>query len=401
MVGDATVADPPALGDGLTLGGLSGLVALDGSGTSFATLTDRGPNGEVELRGKKQLVFPLPSYTPRIVKLRLEASGLRVVETIPLRLPDGYTDPVTKSRELTGLPSHDAGEVPYDTTAGDRLPFDPNGVDTEGLALDPRDGSFWVADEYGPSILHVGPDGTVLARYIPRGLGLDAPGENVRELLPAALTRHKPNRGFEGIAIAPDGSRAFAIMQSPLSNPDKKAGEASRHVRLVALDTTVVGEPRLAGTYLYRAEAAAEVGSAEQDDVKIGDLAAVSATRVLVGERDSADGGTHKRIYLVDLAAATDLTDREELGGKTLEQASEADLRRLGVEAARKSTVVNLAELGYRPEKLEGLALVDPWTVAAINDNDFGIASIDERRRVTRSGVTSRLVQIRLPEPLR
>src|SRR6266540_4365485 len=399
IIVDARADDAPDVGGGLRLGGFSGLYALDKSGTLFATVTDRGPNGDTYVPGKKQPVFPLPNFSPSIVKLRVDSGHLQVVETIPLRLLDGYTDPVTSSRNVTGLPSYDGGEVGYAPNGKDRLPIDPNGLDTEGLAIDPRDGSYWLCEEYGPSVLHVAADGTILARLVPRGLDLPAPGENVRGLLPEVLLKRKPNRGFEGVGIAPDGSRVFALMQSPVSNPDKKTGEASRHLRLVVLDTSESNEPKLAAMYVYQTEAYTSVGAEEQDDVKIGDLAAVSATRLLVAERDSDEDGKHKKVYLIDLAGATDILNREDFGGKTLEQASEADLRRLGVEYVRKSLALDLAKLGYRPEKFEGLALVDPFTIAAVNDNDFEIDSIDARGKIAKSGTASRLVVVRFPDP--
>lgn len=402
LVSDANVEEAPELGEGLRLGGFSGLFALDKDGTTFLSLTDRGPNGEVQIRGKKGMSFPLPSYSPRIVKLRLEGGKLRVAETVQLKLLDGFTDVITNTRDVSGLPAFDGvGEVPYDANSRDRLPFDPYGVDTEGITVDPRDGSYWLAEEYGPSIMHVSVDGTILLRLVPRGVDLGGPGQTVRGLLPGSLSKRKANRGFEGIAIAPDGSRVFAIMQSPLSNPDKKAGEASRHIRLVALDTSNADQPKLIGMYLYQAESFKDVGGKDQDDIKIGDLAALSATRMLASERDSDEGGSHKKVYVIDLAEATDITERESVSGKTVEQVSEADLRKAGIKLVGKALVVDLAKLGYRPDKLEGLAVVDANTLAVINDNDFGIDSIDDKSRVIKSNTPSRLVLIRVPEPLR
>ncbi|MFN8523371.1 MAG: esterase-like activity of phytase family protein [Chloroflexota bacterium] len=402
IVADASLADAPEVGDGFRLGGFSGLFSLDKAGTLFATLTDRGPNGEIRVSGKKQMAFPVPEYTPRVVRLKLEGSKLKVTDVVMLKLAEGYTDTVTHSREITGLPGiEEQGDVPFDPAGKVRLPLDPNGVDSESIALDTRDGSYWIGEEYGPSILHVAPDGTIRSRLVPVGYGIDAPGEGVIEMLPSVLTRRKVNRGFEGIALSPDGSRLFAIMQSPLSNPDKKTGEASRNIRIVVVDSSNADDPKLVGMYVYRAEAYTEVGAIEQDDVKIGDIAALTNQRLLVGERDSAENGTHKKVYRVDLDGATDVTDRGESGGRTIEQMTDADFKRAGIEMVRKSMVVDLATLGYRPDKLEGLAVVDPNTLAVINDNDFGIASIDDRAKIVKSGAQSRLIVVRLPDALR
>jgi hypothetical protein len=401
VASDVRLDNAPALENGFTVGGFSGLVAPDGTGVTFITTTDRGPNGEIKVDGRKELAFPLPTYTPRLVKLRLEGGNLEVMETITLKLPEGYTDPVTKTRELTGLPAFEgSGEDAYSPDGKQAYGTDPYGVDPESLTLDPRDGSFWLGEEYGPSVLHVAADGTLLMRITPKGLGLNTPGVSVRELLPEAFRLRKANRGFEGIAISPDGARLFVMLQSPLLNPDKKSGEASRYVRIAVFDTADGDNPKLAGVYVYQTQQATDVGAPEQDDVKIGDIAAVSRTRILVGERDSVDGGSHKKVYLVDLAGASDIAQNDDVNGRTIEQASEADLKKAGVEPVKKSMVVDLAKLGFSPDKFEGLALVDSTTIAVVNDNDFGVSAIDSRGRVVRSGAPPRLVVIRVPEPL-
>lgn len=401
VASDVRLENAPELENGFKVGGFSGLVAPDASGTTFITTTDRGPNGEIKVDGKKELAFPLPSYTPRILKLRLEGGNLRVVDTITLKLPDGFTDPVTQTRELTGLPAFEgSGEDAYSPDGKQAYGTDPYGLDTESLALDPRDGSYWLGEEYGPSIIHVAADGTLLMRITPKGLGLSLPGVSVRELLPEVYRLRKPNRGFEGLTISPDGTRLFVMVQSPLLNPDKKSGEASRHVRIAVFDTSDGDNPKLVGVYVYQTQKASDVGAAEQDEIKIADMAAISRTRVLVGERDSLEGGSHKKVYMVDLSGATDISQNDEINGKTIEQATEADVKKASIEYVKKTMVVDLAKLGFSPDKFEGLALVDSTTIAVVNDNDFGVSAIDTRGRVVRGGAAPRLVVIRVPEPL-
>ena len=84
---------------------------------------------------------------------------------------------MTKTRDITGLPAFDgSGEAAYSPDGKQAYGIDPNGVDTESLALDRRDGSLWLGEEYGPSILHVAADGTILMRLVPGGRTIDAPG---------------------------------------------------------------------------------------------------------------------------------------------------------------------------------------------------------------------------------
>ncbi|HEX3245578.1 MAG TPA: esterase-like activity of phytase family protein [Chloroflexota bacterium] len=389
--------DAPMLNNDIRMGGFSGIAALDTSGKRFAIVTDRGPN--VFFRDRKQAVFAVPQYSPRILMVTLDGDSVKMTGTIPLQLPDGYTDQTTGKREVSGI-STGAHDGPGYTLDRERLPYDPNGVDSEGLARDPRDGTFWVAEEYGPSILHVGTDGTIKQRFVPMGLKLDAPGENVVELLPGVLMKRKPNRGFEGVAIAPDGSRVFAIMQSPLSNPDTEAGEASRVHRIVALDTSRSDNVSLEGVYLYLAEDANRVSAPRQDDIKVGDMTAVSTSRLLVAERDSREGGPHRMVYNVDISKATNVKSRESVSGKTLEQLSESELRKMSIDTVNKESVVDLAKLGFKTEKFEGLAIVDDTTLAITGDNDFGLAEADKNGEVELTSQPSRIVIVRLPKSI-
>jgi hypothetical protein len=118
------------------LGGFSGLGALDRSGASFVTVTDRGPNQDIKVRGDKGSVFLLPDYTPSILRLAIDQGQLRMIERLPLRLPRGR-DRVTGEREISGLPSSGRDEPAFDADRHKTLGVDPNGVDTEGIAVDP------------------------------------------------------------------------------------------------------------------------------------------------------------------------------------------------------------------------------------------------------------------------
>src|SRR5215470_12208492 len=66
----AQLKNPPALGSGINLGGFSALTHLPGDPANvFYTITDRGPNGSVTVNGVSQTAFPIPTFTPTIVKI--------------------------------------------------------------------------------------------------------------------------------------------------------------------------------------------------------------------------------------------------------------------------------------------------------------------------------------------
>lgn len=256
---------------------------------------------------------------------------------------------------------------------------------------------FWLCDEYSPSIIQVDPTGTIINRLVPQGLALEAPGTNLQFVLPGVLVKRRGNRGMEGIAMSPDGARLFGAMQNPLNDPTQAVGAASRNCRIITLDPTAGRVPRVTGVYVYQHERGADVGTV-QGDIKTGDITAINRDELLVAERDSLVGGPFKVIYHLDFRGATNILGRDTFsGGRTLEQLSDADLAAEGIVPLRKSFVVDVARLGFQAEKLEGLAIVDRWTLAITNDNDFGFADFGADGMAIPGPIGTRLQLIRLP----
>lgn len=378
-----------AAGQDITLGGFSGLFFEGRTAAGrlrFVTHTDRGPNGEPD--GLKR-PFLLPGFTPRIVRLELDpASGrVEVTEQIELRRGDGSP--------ISGLPnlavSGDANaayndEVPVDLR-GNVLPLDPLGGDFEGIVVD-RDGSFWLADEYRPSIYHFDPAGRLFDRFVPIGTAAAAgkpAGFFGTEALPAALAQRRQNRGFEAIAMQ-DG-KLYAFVQSPLRNPASLSNgtlNGMRNVRLVEFD------PRTQATrqFLYPMDNPVALSGSDTRADKIGDAAALPGGGFVVVERDDDAlpgdpvSTITKKVYAFNLTGATEIGAKDALydvGGakKSLDQMTAAELKAVGVTPVAKVLRVDLATAGYNNvEKVEGLAVIDAATLALINDNDFGVAQI-------------------------
>lgn len=368
-------------GQEIHLGGFSGLFyegeTADGK-LKFITTTDRGPNGEpTQLSEAIGLARPfvLPDFQPQLVRLELDpASGaVTLTQRIGLKRADGSA--------LTGLPNLQAqaaglaytDETPIDLF-GSVLPNDPLGIDSEGIVVDPDDQSFWMVDEYRPSIYHFDSDGKLIQRYIPQGTAAAlepdaAPGTFGSEVLPAAYAQRRANRGFEALAL--DGNLLYAFIQSPIDNPDTANdanSKASRVLRILAFNTQT---ETVASEYLYILNDPTGSGEAKTD--KIGDAFALGNGRFYVAERDDRTGAdSNKLIYEIDLKGATDVLGYS--GPTRLESMTPDQLSAASIRPVYKQKVANLAAIGYTGvSKLEGLAFVDADTFAVINDNDFGV----------------------------
>merc|ERR1711940_485841 len=86
----------------------------------------------------------------------------------------------------------------------------------------------------------------VIKRFIPEGVKLPLSDIQIVENLPAHYAKRRANRGFESLALSPDESTIWALMQSPFDN---EAAERSGNVRLLGCNTEN-GQPK--SEYIYR-----------------------------------------------------------------------------------------------------------------------------------------------------
>jgi len=352
----------------------------------FWMVTDRGPNGQVKVGEDTRRTFPVATFDPTIVHVQVAGGVIRILEALPILTASG--------KPVTGLPNiekHD--ETPYDFTAQTKLAWNQNGLDTEGLVRTSR-GDFWLCDEYAPSLVHVDKDGKVVARYVPADAKYDAADYPVVPALPALFGKRKSNRGFEAIALGPDEKTVYAVMQSPLSNPDKKTGDASRSTRILAFD---VASQKATAEYAYLFEDAQSFGEkSAPGDMKVSGAVCLGGSRLLVLERTDEVA----RVYLADLARATNLLGTQWDDPKTTPSLEALDPSAGPVVAVSKKLVVDLNQIDGHPDKIEGIAVVDATTLAFVNDNDFDIGDFDASGRNKGAGVKISLVVARLREPL-
>jgi hypothetical protein len=380
-----------------TVGGVSILMGGQGSGASVDPrdpsrvylMTDRGPNYE---QSDDVKAFPEPRFAPRVSIVRVTDTAADVVplQILPLANEQGVA--------LSGLPhppgAGATGEAAV-SPAGARIEADPVGIDPEAIHV-LRDGSFWVAEEYGPALLRFDSAGRLLRRVEPAGT--QAGG------LPRVLASRRPNRGFEALTGDPDGAVLIAIPQSPLDNP-RDAGRASRSVRLVLFEPDTDRSRQL-------------VYELDRPEHVISDAAWLAPDTLLLLEHDTRFPGgspasTHQAVYRAILSGATDVSDPvDEPGGRrfegrTLEELSSADLARAGVRPVARRLVVDLRALGYPHDKPEGLVVLDSMTLGIVNDDDFGVTDgprggiVQKQLPATGERDRSELWIVRLPRAIR
>lgn len=372
---------------GVALGGIgSDLFHQPGAPRDeFWAITDRGPNGTVVVNGEERTTFPTPGFDPTIVQVKVSRGKINILRALPIRARNG--------KPVTGLPNVPGREdPPYSTDGQTKLAFDPDGVDSEGLVRTWR-GEFWVAEEYGPSLLHLDRRGRVIDRFVPKGWTGKGTSTPIKATLPAILNTRTYNRGFEGLTLAPDGRTLYVAVQSPLSNPDKKTYQKSRNGRIFAFD---LWRQKITAEYVYRFEDVNTFDPAsagKQNDMKVSSLTALDSHRMLVEERTDKVA----RIYTVDLRRATNIlgsTWDDVATNPSLEKSAEVPA---GVNALPKTLTVDLSKVPGMPGKIEGVALADRHTLAVANDNDFGLGSFGPDGRLIDSGILSRILYVPLP----
>jgi hypothetical protein len=342
---------------------------------------DRGPNIKVEtaveLYGLDRLdklrseegakIMPRLDLGPALAQLRVADDRVELVRTV--RISDA------RGRPVSGLPvpggPHTRCEPAFDLD-GNPLAPDPSGLDTEGIAaLD--DGGFWVGDEFGPSLVRLDSGGRVLKRLVPEGTGLDGAAYPVEARLPAIAARRQLNRGFEAIALSPDGKWLFLAFQSPLAHPDEPAHEQGRHVRIWRLDS---GTGEVVAQYLYPLDPPESFvrdrakKPLERSDLKVSELVWVGGDSLLVLER----GSETTRIYRVtpDDGLALPPEHLDVATRPTVEELS-ARGEGPGLPVLAKQLLFDTDEAPEVGADLEGMAILSPCELLLVNDNDFGV----------------------------
>lgn len=238
---------------GQPLQGFSGFAMTRAADGSFWSLTDNG-------FGNKRNSTDALLFFHRLMP-NWQQGGVEVRQTVFLRDPDRIVpfrivNEGTAERYLTG---------------GD---FDPESIQVVGDTV-------WIGEEFGPYLIRATLDGRVTGIWQTEldGQVLRSPDHPALSV-PAAAGRDwrvPRSGGYEGMAVTPDGSRLWAMLEKPILNAEGQA--EGRFLRVLEFDTE-------AGRWTGRSlrYALAEGATA------IGDFNMIDSTRALVIERDDGEG---------------------------------------------------------------------------------------------------------------
>jgi hypothetical protein len=167
-----------------------------------------------------------------------------------------------------------------DSTA-DRL-LTGGDIDPESLQR-AHNGDLWVGDEFGPWILHFDSTGVLIDPpfAIP---GVHSPNN---PNFPAGSATQPNSRGFEGMAISPNGDYLYAALEgAQIGDPDQS--------RRYVYEFSVADKSLTGRTWQYRTI---------QPGYLIADLAALDAHRLVLIQRDTGSGLTavFRDVDVVDL----------------------------------------------------------------------------------------------------
>ena len=182
-----------------------------------------------------------------------------------------------------------------------------NAFDPEGFVVSPKNGHFLGSDEYGPSLDEFNRRGELVKGFvtppnlIPRDATTDIPNFAAD---PPNGAGKRTNRGFEGLAVSPDGRHAYAMLQSAML--DEGGGDGIVN-RIVKFD---VDSGRAIAQFAYRMDTAAQGRG-------ISALVALNDHEFLVLERNNRGVGVGatlaspvKRVYRIAITEqTTDVTD--------------------------------------------------------------------------------------------
>ena len=120
-------------------------------------------------------------------------------------------------------------------------------IDAEGLAFDTRPGkagSGWLSDEYGASIYHFNSSQQIDGQLaLPAALIPHSAVGITNFAADPPINDRRANQGLEGLALSPDGTKLFGLLQSATIQDSATGNVGRSNARLVVYDVTGTNLP--------------------------------------------------------------------------------------------------------------------------------------------------------------
>ncbi|MBY0610636.1 MAG: esterase-like activity of phytase family protein [Beijerinckiaceae bacterium] len=381
----------------------SGAYHPPAAGARLWTVSDRGPFiacstaktqigvSEAEMCGGSPLaeIAILPGFSPTLYGLEIgEDNGARVTETLPIKDRSG--------RPVSGLSADDPDDSigAYDLT-GRRLSPEQPGINPGGLVR-LADGTFWVVEGYGPSLLHIAADGRIMARIVPLGTETDYAKADYDVLpgLPLIFAHTLANAAYACLTLSPDERTLVMALRAPAS-PEDKSAATSPFLRVLTFDLSTQTS---GAEYSYRLDPpeafAADVARKPRDqgDVRLAEIIALPGNRLIAVERVART----LRILIAELDAATPILPIYD--APQTEPAFEAldseQFAASGMMPIRKTLLFDSDRFGDGEsakifDHIEGVAKMSDQALMLITNNAFGL-----------DGERLRMFRLTFPEPV-
>lgn len=230
-------------------------------------------------------------------------------------------------------------------------------IDPESIAID-KNQHIWVGDEFGPFLIELDSNATVLNKAIPLTNVLSPDSPN--------LAKNQPNinssAGFEAMNINASKNKLYAILENAVNGDDEK------QLRVYEFD--IIKKQYADGYYIYKLEV---------DGTNVTDMVAINDHQFLVLERNTATTAQEnalKKVFMIDLLSSK--------FGEILKKELVVDLMNLEDPNDLDSDGDKIYRFAY--SQIEALTVLDQSTLLVANDNNF-------------SGRTS-FIKVKLDKPL-
>jgi hypothetical protein len=350
---------------------LGGFSSLDYLGRKeFLTVTNGGPRLEKETNGKPDVKYLVPEFEPEIVKLKLEDGEISITERIKIRNIFGTI--------YQGLPNQSYANNKINLVNND-VDLEKSGIDPGAITFDPYSNSYWIGEQYNPSILQAA------GRW---GEKEDQIGNVIRRLKPYEGLRtvyqyQLANGGISGLELL-DNENMLGVFERYLENyPIEVDSLGNIHIidtleiyknrrRLIKFNPNEVAESGERGAFYEVMDEGYD--GVRPEDVHIGDIAVINDTLCIVNEYGETNG--NKRNLLVKTVLPDSIwfsSLKEGIFGKSIETLTPHELDSAGLSGAVKRDFVDLStEMDAPPV---GITILSNHKVALLKKNNYGITN--------------------------